>query len=671
MNGGGSADLIAAGGGDDTINGGAGNDALFGGLGTDRAVYTASRSQITSVTTDGTTLTFTAAATGEGTDTLTGFEIVQLAGVDHAVQLGTVGGNTLTGTAGSDLIHGNDGNDTIQGGAGADLLLGGVGTDTLTYAGDATGVTVNLLTGTASGGDAAGDVFSGFENLSGGSGDDVLTGDGNANTIDGNQGTDILSGGGGADTLFGNGGTDTLLGDNGDDLLYGGGEDDILAGGAGNDQLFGEGGIDTAIFLANRTQVVLTNTTGAVLTVDASATGAGVDTLTGIEIVQLGGVDHAVQLGGSGSQSLTGTAGSDLLHGGDGNDTIEGGADGDLLDGGAGTDTLSYAGDSAGVTVNLATNAASGGHAAGDVISGFENLTGGSGNDVLTGTASNNILIGGAGDDTIYSGDGADTLDGGEGSDVLYLSDMVGNGTQFNTIQDTGTTGTDTLVLMSVVNRTFEVQHDFSLATSGIEVIDGSLVSGETLFSNSESASAVNYDFTGITLIDVDLIAGTAHNDTIIGSAGDDRIDGISGSDTLQGAGGNDTFLITESNFLDLSADAIDGGTGTDTIEVQSGGTVNEAAMVNALSNIEVIDFTASGVDVTLDLQADEIQAMTDGSNVLRINVNAVGDSVIGSAGGGAAAVDVATAGSETTYTYFSDFIGGTQIAQLIVDEVA
>ena len=48
-----------------------------------------------------------------------------------------------------------------------------------------------------------------------------------------------------------------------------------------------------------------------------------------------------------------------------------------------GTDTLTYAGTTADVTVNLATGTASGFAS----IAGIENVTGGSGNDTLTGSA--------------------------------------------------------------------------------------------------------------------------------------------------------------------------------------------------------------------------------------------------------------------------------------------
>ncbi|MCA9788220.1 MAG: hypothetical protein KC462_00530, partial [Cyanobacteria bacterium HKST-UBA05] len=63
---------------------------------------------------------------------------------------------------------------------GADTLTGGTGTDTLDYSADAAGVTINLSTNSASGGDAAGDTISGFENVIGGTGDDTLSLNGHA-----------------------------------------------------------------------------------------------------------------------------------------------------------------------------------------------------------------------------------------------------------------------------------------------------------------------------------------------------------------------------------------------------------------------------------------------------------------------------------------------------------
>ena len=91
--------------------------------------------------------------------------------------------------------------------------------------------------------------LSGFENLSGSTFDDNLTGDGNDNVLAGDTGNDNLVGGGGADMLYGDGrvwvdthGTGTsgpivTIADvtSLDPMLVDG--DDVLEGGNGNDQL--------------------------------------------------------------------------------------------------------------------------------------------------------------------------------------------------------------------------------------------------------------------------------------------------------------------------------------------------------------------------------------------------------------------------------------------------
>ena len=75
----------------------------------------------------------------------------------------------------------------------------------------------------------------------------------------------------------------------------------------------------------------------------------------------------------------------------------EGGAGADTLQGNAGYDTLSYADSNAGVTINLLASTTTGGHAAGDVISGFEALIGSDFNDSLRGNAGDNEIEGGLG----------------------------------------------------------------------------------------------------------------------------------------------------------------------------------------------------------------------------------------------------------------------------------
>ncbi|RXG97733.1 M10 family metallopeptidase C-terminal domain-containing protein [Bradyrhizobium zhanjiangense] len=81
------ANALSGAGGNDTITGGAGNDAINGGSGTDTAVYSGSPASYT-VSYNATTQTFTVAdqrsGSPDGTDTVTGVEYFQFAGVTIA-----------------------------------------------------------------------------------------------------------------------------------------------------------------------------------------------------------------------------------------------------------------------------------------------------------------------------------------------------------------------------------------------------------------------------------------------------------------------------------------------------------------------------------------------------------------------------------------------------------
>jgi Ca2+-binding RTX toxin-like protein len=88
-------------------------------------------------------------------------------------------------------------------------LDGGGGTDTLDYSTFAatSPVTVNLTLGNAT----KVSKLSNVENANGGSGDDILVGDGNANVLQGNDGRDLMIGGKGADVLRGGAGQDLMI----------------------------------------------------------------------------------------------------------------------------------------------------------------------------------------------------------------------------------------------------------------------------------------------------------------------------------------------------------------------------------------------------------------------------------------------------------------------------
>ena len=318
-------DLLHGDDGDDTLRGENGNDTIYGDAGADSLVG------------------------GDGDDALYGgIGNDLLYGQDGADSLeGGDGDDRVDGWIGNDTLKGDAGNDTLVGGAGSDWIDGGTGTDVADYRNSTAGVSVNLVTGAGSGGDAQGDTLVGVENLVGTNFDDTLTGDANANDLTGGTGNDWLIGGDGADTFYGNDGDDYLQGDAGNDLIYGGNGADQMSGGVGDDSLYGGAGNDTA------------------------AGGDGNDRLDG------GDGDDLVQ-GDAGNDSISGGLGNDTVDGGDGNDTLDGGDGNDNLTGGVGADSMS------------------GG-------AGNDRLTGGAGGDTLTGGTGEDIF-------TLLQAGGADTV---------------------------------------------------------------------------------------------------------------------------------------------------------------------------------------------------------------------------------------------------------------------
>ncbi|MGO4852150.1 Hint domain-containing protein [Phaeovulum sp. W22_SRMD_FR3] len=269
------------------------------------------------------------------------------------------GDDSLDGGDGNDTIFGGDGNDTISGGAGADSLSGDTGTDTLDYATSGAGVSVNLASGAASGGDAAGDTISGFENLTGSAYNDSLTGDAGANTLSGGGGNDTIYAGGNNDLVLGGSGNDSLFGEAGNDTIDGGTGADYLSGGAGNDLLIGgddadtisladgfgtdtivggEGGTDNDLINAS-TMTANTTVTFSGAEAGTISDGSNSASFSQIERITLGSGNDTV-VGGSGNDNVDAGAGNDLLSGGAGNDTLAGGLGNDTLSGGAGNDSL-------------------------------------------------------------------------------------------------------------------------------------------------------------------------------------------------------------------------------------------------------------------------------------------------------------------------------------------
>ncbi|MEB3282382.1 MAG: choice-of-anchor L domain-containing protein [Lyngbya sp.] len=167
---------------------------------------------------------------------------------------------------------------------------------------------------------------------------------------------------------------------------------------------------------------------------------------------------------------------------------------------------------------------------------GDDQFFGGFGNDSIEGGSDQDFLEGGKGDDSLVGGDGDDFLSGSQGDDTLD-----------------GGSGFDAVTYFN--------------ATNGVEID----------LSSDEVGNVLDGDGGRDTLINIEQIDGSTHNDEIIGDDDDNVIDGLEGDDQLAGSDGDD-FLI--------------GGPGQDTL---NGGT--EGNQGDATSYIGSIAAVAVNLD--------------------------------------------------------------------------
>jgi Ca2+-binding RTX toxin-like protein len=477
---------------------------------------------------------------------------------------GNGGDDILTSNGANNFVYGDAGNDTIFAGLGIpETLDGGTGIDTLDTTSWAFDYTVNLTTGLTN---YSGELFTNFENLTSGAGNDTLTGTSGVNIINGGSGNDVIDGLGGGDTVHGDDGNDVLtshgtnesiFGDAGDDTIFAGlGTPETLDGGIGIDTL------DTTSFAGN---YVVNLTTGA--------TNYSGESFTNFENLT----------SGAGNDTLTGTTAANIIHGGDGNDTISGGggtdtvfgdagddviivAPGDGLDnadGGAGVDTLDYSGTSGPINFNMVSGVL---NFSGFSVSStnFENFIGSDGNDIVTATAGNNQITTGLGDDILDGGAGDDILSGGTGSNQYF-----------------GRAGNDIYIVT---------------ATTTAEAVSNTLfeLSGEGTDEVRATLSVFSLEWFGASSLDNLTATDNANHGALIGNAFDNVITGGTGVDEIFGRGGNDTLIGGTG-----SANALFGQAGNDVYVIQAAGD-------------SVIEFVGEGIDT--------VQTAL-GSFVLRDNV--------------------------------------------------
>jgi len=544
--------------------------------------------------------------------------------------------DTLHGQAGDDLIYGDTGDDSLYGGDGLDTLDGGDGDDSIDTGGG--NDTVYSSHGTDWMVNTANHDTIDFINLASGQIGDrkvILDLSYNNGNIDGVAGDDygrIIQ-----DQFSINGGTnevltyfnvakmtnlnDTITGHSSSQTIYGRDGDDVFFFSGGYDHLHGDTGSDW---------------------VDASKYGAvfwGWVTMNDMNDTNLFDIDNfsgsSERDGGflngnknivsafGGNDTFVSQGGNDTISLGEGNDTIYAGQGSDIISGDAGYDYLYYHWYETGRMVIDWSNTANtnqtknfttdyndiDGASLGtffkiddngetDWVSSFDYIYGSDYNDIIKldrTVASENMtnrfnLEGG--DDTFYGSDFYDSVYGENGSDTIYgyggnddLRGYTGNDKIYGGDGDDYIRGENDL--------------DYLEGGAGEDRLYGGS-GNDILYGNTATLSGVNdTDNTDDTLY------GEAGDDTLYTGGGTDSLFGGDNNDTLygyndgrnilNGDAGDDLFVLDLSN-INSSRNAIEGGTGTDTLELHDTvnlSTTNFKTSTGAdMHNMEVIDFT-------------------------------------------------------------------------------
>ena len=222
----------------------------------------------------------------------------------------------------------------------------------------------------------------------------------------------------------------------------------------------------------------------------------------------------------------------------------------------------------------------------------IENVVAGHGNDVVIGNTAVNRLEGRAGDDVLEGGAGADTLDGGPGDDYAYYLDSgVGVLVRLHNARAVkyGEAEGDTLI---DIEHLVGSEHNDILAGDGEDNILEGRNGDDVLYGGPAGGDDEMYGGNG--------------DDRIFGGKGNDILTGGEGNDYLKGGPGEDTFIIDGDDM-----DVLYGGTEKDTFQFfpsnVGGGSIKDFS-----DGEDVIDLT----EFTDIRSLDDLDIISHGDNV-------------------------------------------------------
>lgn len=528
-----------------------------------------------------------------------------------------------TGNASDNLLIANTGDNVFDGVSGDDTVSYSLASPYITFINEdveinevakpaLAGVTVSLaVSGAQATGGSGMDTLKNIDNLIGSRFSDRLTGNASANILDGGLGADVLTGG------------------DGNDVYYVDAADLVIETNAAKTQ------IDTV-----RSSV-------------SYMLGANLETLELIGKEDIHGTGNELQntlIGNDGDNLLDGAGGADRMEGGKGDDLyLVDGFDTVIEASSGGTDTV--------MTEVGILNDALPANVENLLLRGSANLTG-KGNtlaNVIYANIGDNILDGVKNSSTSAK----DTLSYEFGS----MSGVRVNLSLLNTAQNTGGSGTDTLVGDPVVgygfqNLTGSYYDDILQGTA--PTLDDSKA-GDNVLNGLGGSDTVSYENSAVSGVTIDL--------TLEGKA---QITGGSGTDTLWSIENITGSTFDDVFFASAGNNVLDGGNGTDTVSyARSGNLVMVSLAISKLQNTG-----GSGMDTLLKIEnmigSDYNDTLTGNTGANRLDGGKGADTLQGGAGDdiyvldhtGDTVIEKSAQGSDTVQTLV-DFTLGNNVENL------
>ncbi len=302
---------------------------------------------------------------------------------------------------------------------------------------------------------------------------------------------------------------------------------------------------------------------------------------------------------------------------------------------------------------------------------------------IINGTPGDDVIVGTPGDDLISGLGGTDSLNGGGGNDRYVVFPAAGT----VNIDDTGASGTDRLRIQGTGGNDGFVFADADTITlngtttvniDGVEevTVDAKLLGGATdgaavdtlNFSALSAAVQVNLsnqaaqtiaggglEAATYTAIDFENVTGTGFSDTITGSAEANTIIGADGDDTVMGGAGEDILIGG------AGADSLSGEAGNDIFRIDLATDYIGGDFIDGGDNADIIEINTS-TQLALGPNADVVNVETinlTGTSGVNASTQEEGFTINGSSGanvirGGQGADSVLAGAGADTINYAS-----------------